>query len=76
MKFRLCGWVDKNYDKYRQNGFDVRPVEDIKNSEYDYILVAVNNENIFCEIKEELKGLGVVEDKIIWGKPLRALQYC
>lgn len=75
MKFRLCGWVDKNYEKYSENGLDVQPVEHIRNSEYDYILVAVNNENIFCEIKKELKGLGVVEDKIIWGKPLRALQY-
>ena len=76
VKFRICGWVDKNYEKYRQNGLDVQPVEDIKNSEYDYILVAVNNEKTFCEIKNELKGLGVIEDKIIWGKPLRVMQYC
>lgn len=72
----LCGWVDKNYEKCRENGLDVQPVEYIGNSEYDYILVAVNNENVFCEIKEELKGIGVIEDKIIWGKPLKALRYC
>lgn len=75
MKFSLCGWVDKNYEKYRKNGFSVQPVEDIKNSEYDYILVAVNNENVFCQIKEELKEIGVIEDKIVWGKPLQALWY-
>lgn len=76
MKFRLCGWVDKNYEKCRQNGLDVQPVEYLQNIAYDYILVAVNNEKVFCEIKEELKGTGVIENKIIWGKPLRALQYC
>ena len=74
--FNFCGWVDKNYEKYKQNGFDVQPVEYLQNTAYDYILVAVNNEKVFCEIKEELKGIGVIEDKIIWGKPLRALHYC
>ena len=76
MNIELCGWVDKNYEKCRENGLDVQPVEYLQNIAYDYILVAVNNEKVFCEIKKELKGFGVVEDKIIWGKPLRALQYC
>ena len=75
MKFCLCGWVDKHYEKYRQNGLDVQPVEYIRNSKYDYILVAVNSETVFCEIKEELKGIGVIEDKIIWGKPFKTLWY-
>ena len=72
----LCGWIDKNYEKYRENGYDVQPVEYLRNTVYDYILVAVNNEKVFCEIKEELKKLGVIEDKIMWGKPLRMLHYC
>lgn len=71
----FCGWVDKNYEKYSENGLDVQPVEHIRNNEYDYILVAVNSENVFCEIKKELKGIGVIEDKIIWGKPLKTLWY-
>ncbi len=73
MKLCLCGWVDKNFKKYRENGLDVQPVEYIRNREYDYILVAVKKENLYKEIKEELKGMGVVEDKIIWGRPLRVL---
>lgn len=75
MKFCLCGWVDKSFRKYREAGFDVQPVEYIRNSEYDYILVAVKKENVFNEIREELKGMGVMDDKIIWGKPLRSLLY-
>lgn len=73
MKFRLCGWVDKNFEKYREAGLDVQPAEYIRDSEYDYILVAVMKENVFNEIKEELRGMGVIEDKIIWGRPLRPL---
>ncbi|MCM1154888.1 MAG: glycosyltransferase family 2 protein [Roseburia sp.] len=75
MNFCLCGWVDKNYEKCREDGLDVQPVESVRNSEYDYILVAVNRESVFGEIKEELKDIGVMEDKIIWGKPLRTLKY-
>lgn len=75
ISIRLCGWVDKNYEKYRENGLGVQPVEYIRNSKYDYILVAVNSETVFCEIKEELKGIGVIEDKIIWGKPLKTSWY-
>lgn len=73
MKFCLCGWVDKNFEKYREAGFDVQPVEYIRDIEYDYILVSVKKENLFNEIKEELRDMGVIEDKIIWGKPLRTL---
>ena len=53
----------------------MQPVEYIRNSEYDYILVAVNSETVFCDIKKELKDIGVIEDKIIWGKPLKTLWY-
>ncbi len=75
LRFCLCAWVDKNYQEYRKNGLDVQPVEYIKISEYDYILVAVISETIFSEIKEELIRIGVIEEKIIWGKPLKTLWY-
>lgn len=67
----FAGWVDKNYEKYREAGFDVQPVESIRDREYDNLLVAVMKENVFNEIKEELKDMGVIEDKIVWGRPLQ-----
>lgn len=70
-RLHLNGWVDKNHEKYRKNNFNVLPVEYIKDSEYDYILVAVNRKDVFIEIKEELKHMDVAEEKIIWGKPLQ-----
>lgn len=68
----LCGWVDKNYEKCRERGLDVQPVEYIRETEYDYILVAVNRQSVFREIKEELIGMGVTEEAVIWGRPCGA----
>lgn len=65
----LCGWVDKNYEKCRERGHDVQPVQYIQKTEYDYILVAVNRQAVFREIKEELIGMGVSEEAVIWGRP-------
>lgn len=70
-KIHLCGWVDKNFAVCQEKGLDVQPVESIRGSDYDYILIAVKNELIFYEIKAELMQMGIREEKIIWGKPLR-----
>ncbi len=65
----LCGWVDKDYAKYQENELDVQPIEHIKETDYDYILVAVRNPAVFEEIKKELESMGIAEDDIIWGRP-------
>jgi len=72
MNIELCGWVDKNYEKYQEKEFDVQPVEHIQKADYDYILVAVKKQTIFQEIKEELTEMGVEENAIIWGRPYGA----
>lgn len=68
----LCGWVDKNYKKYREQGRDVQPIEDIKETEYDYILVAVFRQTVFNDIKKELCSMGIAENTVIWGRPYGA----
>lgn len=72
---RICGWVDKRFESCRAKGMDVCPVETLKGQRYDYVLVAVKQEPLFGEIKEELLHMGVEEDKIVWGKPLRVTYY-
>lgn len=72
MNLELCGWVDKNYKKYQEEELDVQPLEHIHEIEYDYILVAVRNQKVFQEIKEELVGIGISKDDIIWGRPYGA----
>lgn len=72
MNIELCGWVDKDHEKYQENGLDVHPLEYIKEIKCDYILVAVWKQTIFKEIKQELTDMGIAEDTIIWGRPYGA----
>lgn len=72
MQIELCGWVDRDYEKYQEKELDVKPVEYLNESEYDYILVAVRKQTVFREIKEELTGMGIAEEAIIWGRPYGA----
>lgn len=69
---QLCSWVDKNYEKYQEEGLDVQPVESVQETEYDSILVAVKKQEIFWEIRKELTDMGVAEEAIIWGRPYGA----
>lgn len=69
----LCGWVDKDYEKYRERQLDVQPVELLKETEHDYVLVAVWKQAVFQEIKKELTDIGITQDAIIWGRPYGAL---
>lgn len=72
MNLELCGWVDKDYRKYQAEELDVQPVEHIRKTGYDYILVAVRKQTVFQEIKKELTNMGIAEDAIIWGRPYGA----
>lgn len=68
----LCGWVDKNYDKYQDKSFAVKPVKYIQETKYDYILVAVLKRTVFNNIKNELTSIGIDKGTIIWGRPYGA----
>ena len=50
----------------------MQSVEHILETEYDYILVAVNNRIVFKEIKKELADMGIAESVIVWGRPYGA----
>lgn len=69
----LCGWVDKDYEKYQERELDVQSVEFLKETEYDYILVAVWKQAVFQEIKKDLIHMGIAPDTVIWGRAYGAL---
>lgn len=71
-EYQLVKWVDKRYMQYRECGYDVCAVQAIEEQEYDYILLAIYNKNVAKEIIDELKVIGVEEEKIIWIKPQHA----
>lgn len=68
-KYHLSGWLDKRANVLRLKNDDIMPVESIKKMHYDYILISVMYKEIADEIKNELIGMGVDEQKILWERP-------
>lgn len=66
-KVEVVGWVDQNFNYYRQKGFCIDNPELIMLQEYDYILVANISYKIFVQIKKYLiEELMVDEQKVCW----------
>lgn len=69
-------WVDKDYkSKETFVGVDVFPVEEVKKNEFDYVLIAVNNEKVAYEVRKQLIEMGIQIDKIIYQKPVYIEDY-
>ena len=73
-KEKLCNnyiWVDKGYAlKEKWLGVNVKSPKEMLNFQLDYVIIAVNDEKLMNEIKEELVELGIDNEKIIVMKPL------
>ena len=66
---KVVGWVDKQHDKYKNQEFPVMPVEELISMKYDYILIAIENEELTKIISENLISMGVSADCILWEVP-------
>lgn len=69
-KYGFCNivlWVDKNYNHLLIDDKIMSPTE-INKTEYDYVLIAVENMALALEIKEELIQIGIPTNKIVWGE--------
>lgn len=78
-KENLCEdyiWVDKGY-KLKDNymGVEVLSPAEMMEYQFDYVIIAVNNEKVMNEIKNELVELGIGNKKIIWTKPLTVEEF-
>ena len=63
---KVVGWFDKNYMQFIEHKIDVENPKEIINREYDYILVAVEKEEIFREIKQEiLTNISLPKEQIV-----------
>ncbi len=58
-------WVDKNYESMEE---EVKSINSIKDAEYDYVLIAVENKNTAFDIYTDLLLYGVDRKKIVWYK--------
>ena len=63
-------WADKKAEDYRKQGFvNIHCISDIKNVEYDQIVIAVMAKELADEIRTELVGYGFNEEQILWFWP-------
>ena len=63
---KVVGWLDKNYVQFQEQKINVENPTEIINLQYDYILVAVEKEEIFHEIEQEiLKKISLPKEQII-----------
>lgn len=64
--YTLTAWVDRQYGKYTDAVPKIQPVESIQTLDYDYIVIAIEEEWTALEIISSLKEMGVPEEKIVW----------
>ena len=65
----VVSWVDKNYERKLEGQVIIENPKEISQREFDYIIIAIENENVAREIKGSLLELGIQSEKIIWKKP-------
>ncbi|MDE7016884.1 MAG: hypothetical protein K2P65_04810 [Lachnospiraceae bacterium] len=70
----LTGWVDRQYEKYvghkpvtcEGRELTISSVESIGGMDFDYVVIAIEEERTALEIMASMKALGVPGDKIVW----------
>lgn len=67
----LSIWVDKNYDVYQERGRNIQSPNSLLEVEFDYLLVGVESETIFAEIKKTVLENGWNKGKKIIGPVLK-----
>lgn len=60
-------WADKNYEEIQNTRYlYVSSPSKIQDTEYDYLVIAVKEEDMADTIKRELIASGVPEEKMVW----------
>lgn len=63
---KLVLWLDKQADFYQKQGLEVYDCSCLSDVNYDVLLIAVLNESVSLEIRNELRRLGIPNNKIVW----------
>ena len=70
---RITGWVDRGYQRYHYDFAEVKPVEQLRNLEFDMILIAVKNIETASQIRQELKQKWKIRDEMIYWEDPRTI---
>lgn len=68
-KYRFCNiifWVDKNYKNIQSKNNKIENPQIIKETTFDYIVIAINDYYTALQIAEYLYEMGVPQSKIVW----------
>ncbi len=63
-KCQIVGWSDKKFEEYRQKGLPVISPTQINKLRFDYLIIAIVDQNVCFEIEKYLLSMGVCADKI------------
>ncbi len=72
--YKLVGWVDKQYESLRKQGFEVDSPTNLPNMDFDLILIGVLFEDIAEQIMNLLVNTGIKRDTLLWCKPETILE--
>lgn len=61
-------WLDENWEKYKAE--HVVAPENLRNTDFDFIVIAIKRGSLAQEIRETIMDMGVAEEKIIWRYPV------
>lgn len=64
----VASWVDKDYMRLREEGLSVESLEEALINHYDYIVIAIEDEEAAKEIQSLLLDYNIKREKIIWEK--------
>lgn len=68
MSVKIIGIADRDYHEIRKKHPEVIAPEDICTLDYDILYIGILNEKICATVKENLKKMGIEEQKIIYYK--------
>ena len=66
---KVAAWVDKAYEKILDLKDQVQLPDILSKLDFDYLVIAVESEQIAMEIEQDLINMGVSRDKLIWKSP-------
>lgn len=67
--YEMVLWVDRQYMRFQKEGILVEDPRKILNTTYDKIVIAVLNERIAKQIRNDLIAIGIEEEYIDWISP-------
>ena len=68
----IVDWVDKNFANYKYTERKVNPISNIKNNNYDVIVIAVKYKEVANQIIDELIAMNVDRNKLCWYEPIQS----